>query len=177
MSLWYERRNPMRRVLAALTLLLAGALVASAIWILFHPAVTPFIVPGATDIQVVTLGWGQRQINYRTPGPPYAWYVTLTRNLETGGYRLLNPWRPNESPTYEPIVILRFEREYATLLREEVVLTPDRRDPQRATIIVRQHISIPWWETITNWGADRTGRPACLVSYQATTAIHIVLVT
>jgi hypothetical protein len=148
----------MTRILVALTLLLSGMLVAIGIWMLSCPAVTSFIVPGVTDVQVVNLGWGQRQISYRAPGPPYAWYFTVTRNLETSGFLLLNRWRPDESPTYDPIVPLRFEREFATLLWDEVVLTPDRGDPQRARITVRRRIIIPWWP-LAQWGRDGLAGP------------------
>jgi len=78
----------MRRILAVLTRLISGTLIASSIWMLCYPAVTPLIVSGATDVQVVTAG--QRQISYRAPGPPYAWYVTVARTLETSSFRPLN---------------------------------------------------------------------------------------
>jgi hypothetical protein len=135
----------MRRILTALILILSGALAASGIWMLSYPAVTPFIVPGATDVQVVTISWGQRQISYRTSGPPDAWYWTVARTLEAQHWTLRNRWRPDESSIYDPVVPLSFERGYAGVVSDEVVLVPDRRDPQRATIMVRRHISIPWW--------------------------------
>ena len=114
---------------------------------LYHPAVTPFMVPGASDIQVVSVGWGQRQISYRSSGPPDAWYWTVARTLEEQHWTLRNRWRPDESSIYDPVAPLSFERGYAGVLWYEVVLTPDRRDPQRATITVRQHIIIPWWRS------------------------------
>jgi hypothetical protein len=46
----------MGRILAVLMLLVSSALLGSASWVLFHPSVTPFLVPGATDIQVVSTG-------------------------------------------------------------------------------------------------------------------------
>ena len=45
------------------------------------PPVAPFIVPGATNIQVIALGPGTRLITYQAPGPRCAWYATVTRNL------------------------------------------------------------------------------------------------
>jgi type IV secretory pathway TrbF-like protein len=61
----------MWRILAVLTLILSGTLAGSSIWMLFHPSVTPFLVPGATDIQVVGTGVWEWQIAYAAPGPPY----------------------------------------------------------------------------------------------------------
>ena len=114
-------------------------------WLL-QPAPTPFLVPGATDIQVITTGWGERQISYRTPGRPYGWYFTLAHMLDAQPWILRNPWRPDgPTPTYDPVVPLRFECGYAGVLWDEVVLVPDRDDPLRAGITVRRRIVIPWW--------------------------------
>ena len=52
----------MWRILAVVMLLLSGAVVGSASWMLFHPSVTPFLVPGATNIQVVSTGVWEWQI-------------------------------------------------------------------------------------------------------------------
>ena len=46
---------------------------------------------------------------------------------------------------FDPVVPLRFERGYAEVLWDEVVLTPDHRHPQRATVTLRRSIRIPWW--------------------------------
>jgi hypothetical protein len=104
------------------------------------------LVPGATDIQVVTSGWGQWQISYGAPDPLDAWYFTLARRLEAEHWTLQNRWRPDgPAPTYDPIVPLRFEHGYAGVLWDEVVLVPDRGASQRATITLHRRISIPWW--------------------------------
>jgi hypothetical protein len=59
---------------------------------------------------------------------------------------LAGSWRPDGSTsTYDPVVPLRFERGYLGVVWDEVVLAPDRRDPQRATIMVRRRIEIFWW--------------------------------
>ena len=90
-------------------------------WLL-QPAPTPFLVPGATDIQVSSTGWGERQISYRTPGRPYGWYFTLAHMLDAQPWTLRNPWRPDGStPTYDPVVPLRFECGYAGVLWDEGV--------------------------------------------------------
>jgi hypothetical protein len=135
----------MRRILVVLALLLSGALAASGMWVLSPPSTTAFIVPGATDVQVVSVGWGQQQMSYHTSGAPNAWYWTVARTLEEQGWTPRTRWRPDESSIYDPVVPLLFERGYAGILWDVVVLTPDRHDPQHATIAVRRRIVIPWW--------------------------------
>ena len=46
-----------------------------------QPPLTLFLVPGATDIQVVELGAGTWQLTYHTPGRHCDWYATVTRTL------------------------------------------------------------------------------------------------
>jgi hypothetical protein len=86
----------MWRILAVLMLLLCGALVGSGM--LFHPSVTPYLVPGATNIQVVSTGVWEWQIAYDAPGPPYAWYFTLSRAIEAQQWGTRSLWRPDGSP-------------------------------------------------------------------------------
>ena len=136
----------MWRILAVVMLLLSGALVGSASWMLFHPSVTPFLVPGAIDIQVVSIGVWEWQIAYDAPGPACAWYFTLSRMLEAQQWGTRSLWRPDGSP----VTTLGFEpgyaRGYAEVLWDDVRLTLDHRDPQRATIKLRRRIRIPWWQ-------------------------------
>ena len=151
----------MWRILAVLTLLLSGALVGSGGRMLSHPSVTPFLVPGATDIQVVGTGVWEWQIAYDAPGPPYAWYFTLSRTLDAPQWNDRTLWRPDGSTMFDPVTPLRFEREYAALLRDEIVLAPDHRAPRRATITLRRRISIPWWpdwSPVVYQGAAISGR-------------------
>jgi hypothetical protein len=135
----------MWRIMAVLTLLLTCALAGSGSWMLFHPSVTSFLVPGATDIHVVSTGVWEWQITYDAPGPPYGWYFTLSRTIEGQQWNVRSLWRPDGSTMFDPVVPLWFERGYAGVLWDEVVLAPDHRDPQRATITLRRHLRIPWW--------------------------------
>src|SRR5262245_1840086 len=91
-----KRRDPRRRILAALTLLLTGALGGGGIWMLFHPSITPFLIPGATNIQVVSIGIWEWQITYDTSGPPYAWSYTLMHALTEGQWRDRTRWHADE---------------------------------------------------------------------------------
>jgi hypothetical protein len=139
--IWRHEENPMSRILVALLLLLNGVIAASGLGLLCCPEATPFIVAGATDVQVISVGWGRRQIKYRAPGPPDQWYFTLTRTLEAQGWTPDNRWRPDASSIYDPVVALSFKRKYPGLVVDEVVLLPDRRDPQRVTITMHRHIT------------------------------------
>ena len=136
----------MRRVVAILTLLFSATRVIRGLWMLGSPEITPYIVQDATDIHVVSLGLGQRQISYRTAGPPYTWFFSVARNLENSGFHL--SWRPDQSPTYDPKSPLLFQRAYGTLLRDDVVLSADSDDPQRATITVHRRLIIPPWRSL-----------------------------
>jgi hypothetical protein len=100
------------------------------------------IVPGATNVQIITTGWGQRQITYRAPGPPYAWYYATAHRLDTRGWTALDPWRPaGTGSVYTPIVPLRFQQLYV-LIQDQVVLLPDERAPSIARIQVRRSIAL-----------------------------------
>jgi hypothetical protein len=46
---------------------------------------------------------------------------------------------------FDPVWPQRFERGYATMLWDEVVLIPHQDHAKRATIRLRRRISIPWW--------------------------------
>jgi hypothetical protein len=157
----------MKRTLALIGVVLVVGSCAAGAWRAADPPLAPFLLPGATNIQVVEIGMGERQITYRSPAPPYDWYFTLARQLEDQGWTLRNRWRPDgPTPTYDPLVPLWFEREYAGVLWEEVLLAPDRGDPQRAT--VRWRISIPWWRTrppsADHWGVEPQAQPKAISS-------------
>ena len=62
-------------------------------WLAFRPQINPLLPPDATDIRVDTVGWGEWALTYRAQGPAYAWYFTVTRQLEADG------WSPAEQHT------------------------------------------------------------------------------
>jgi hypothetical protein len=129
----------MWRILAVLTLL--GALVGSASWMLFHSSVTPFLIPGATDIQVVSIGVWEWQLAYRVPGSITTWFTAIGRNLETD--RWSSPDRVEYgalSRTYSRASSFGFAE-----LWEWTFLTIDPLRPQEAKIRMRRQIAIPWW--------------------------------
>jgi hypothetical protein len=72
----------MRRWMLVLigALLVVGA-VGAGVGHVAQPPLALFIVPGATNIQVVALVPGTRLITYQAPGEPCDWYVTVTETL------------------------------------------------------------------------------------------------
>jgi hypothetical protein len=72
--------------------------------------------------------------------------VTLAGSIEAQQWNDRTLWRPDGSTMFDPVTPLRFERTYAGVLCDEIVLAPDHRDPQRATITLRRRIRIPWWQ-------------------------------
>jgi hypothetical protein len=129
-------------LLAVLTLFLSATLVGSTIWMLAHPSVTPFVVPGATDIQIASTGACEWQIIYAASGPPYAWYFTLWRTFDAPQWSDRTPIDPTKSAQ---VITRWFVWDYAGVLWDEVKLTPDYRNPQRATITLRRRLRVPWW--------------------------------
>src|SRR5689334_6028499 len=52
-------------------------------WMASRSSLAPFLVPGATDIRVVALGWNEWQISYHAPNSPAPWSTMVARKLET----------------------------------------------------------------------------------------------
>jgi hypothetical protein len=71
----------MRWRLVLIGALLVVGVVGAGVWYAAQPPLALFIVPGATDIQVVILGPGTRLITYQPPGERCDWYVTVTQSL------------------------------------------------------------------------------------------------
>ena len=130
----------MYRPIAVLVTLIALSVAGAATWIALQPPIESRIVPGAVDVHVVATGWGQRQIAYHAPGPPYAWYYATAHRLDAQGWTALDPWRPaGTGSVYTPIVPLRFQQLYV-LVQDQIVLLPDERSPNTARIQVRRWI-------------------------------------
>jgi hypothetical protein len=132
----------MFRVLAILIALLALGAACDATWNVLQPPVEAMIIPGAINVQVIATGWGQRQITYRAPGPPYAWYHATAHRLEAQGWTALDPWRPaGTGSAYTPMMPVRFQQLYI-LIQDQVVLVPDARSPNLARIQVRRWVAL-----------------------------------
>ena len=148
------------RILAVLTLFLSGTLVGGSLWMLAHPAVTPFVVRGATDIQVISTGVWEWKIAYDASGPPYAWYFTLAQTLAAQQWHDPTGQHLDEATLLGSVKPLRFAWDDAGVLWDEAVLTPDYRNPQRATITLRRHLRIPWcpWWSPTSYRSAAIAR-------------------
>jgi hypothetical protein len=134
----------MFRTIAILAALLALCAAGRATWTALQPPLESLIVPGATNVQVMTTGWGQRQITYYAPGLRYAWYYATAHRLDAQGWTALDRWRPDAAGTgsaYTPIVPLRFQQLYV-VIQDQVVLIPDERSPNFARIEVRRRIAL-----------------------------------
>jgi hypothetical protein len=134
----------MLRTIAIFATLLALLTVGGATWTALQPPIQALIVPGAVDVQVTASGWGQHQVTYRAPGPPFAWYYATAHRLEVQGWIALDPWRPSGTGSvYTPITPLRFRHLYV-VLEDQVVLIPDARSPNAARIDLRRQLVLRW---------------------------------
>ena len=132
----------MGRILTILATLLVLGGVGAGAWCALHPPVEEFLVPGATDIQVIDMGAGAQLITYHAPGPAYAWRATVERTLIQSGW--VNPvwWHPGL-----PDLSYTYRSEFGLgTLWSEVEL---RGDPLIAQIVVRRWVEPPfWWEVL-----------------------------
>jgi hypothetical protein len=134
----------MLRTIAILAALLALITVGGATWTALQPPIESLIIPGAINVRTVATGWGQRQITYHAPGPPFAWYYATAHRLEVRGWIALDPWRPSGTGSvYTPIAPLRFQQLYV-LIQDQVVLVPDARSPNAARIEIRRQLVLRW---------------------------------
>ncbi|MBC8077931.1 MAG: hypothetical protein H7Y32_17775 [Chloroflexales bacterium] len=83
-----------------LTLILALTLACGGGWLGLGLIASPFLAPGAADVQVTDIAPGERLIVYRMPNPDAAWYTTIARRLANSGWRLpdsRNQWGDTEN--------------------------------------------------------------------------------
>src|SRR5690242_16645409 len=66
-------------------------------WLAFRPPIQPLLPPDATGIHAVDSGLWEWTLTYRAPGLSYAWYFTVTHQLEASG------WAPAEQHTGGPL--------------------------------------------------------------------------
>jgi hypothetical protein len=134
----------MTRTLTIFAALLALIAIGGATWTALQPPIEALIVPGAVDVQMTATGWGQRQITYHAPGPPFAWYYATAHRLEVRGWIALDPWRPSGTGSvYTPITPLRFQQLYV-LVQDQVLLIPNAQSPNAARIEMRRQLVLRW---------------------------------
>ena len=126
----------MRWMLILIVALLMVGVIAPGIRHVLQPPLALFIVPGATDIQVVEREPGLRLITYHAPGQRCDWYATVTRTLAahdwqawwSGGDRTTEPEQApgtrSDPPRISYTHMVAFRLGY---LWDQAVLDPDPR--------------------------------------------------
>ncbi len=120
-----------------LVLAIAGA---AGFWFVARPAVEPFVLPGASGVQVREVGIGTRLISYDAPGGQYDWYFTIASQLEHSGWIPPDMWGPAaQINTYTHVSAIWGG--YGGYLWEQVEL---HGKPRQARITVRRWFRFPW---------------------------------
>jgi hypothetical protein len=129
----------MKRLLAVLGLLILIGMCGAGLWISARSAVQPFLVPGATDVQVHVRGLGTQEIRYRVPAAPDVWYFAVGRTLKAQGWR--SPTRYTGGPPADPDVYIRVTYLWRAALWERASLDGS---VQAAQITVQRWIVVAW---------------------------------
>ena len=130
----------MKRILALFSVLIALGGCGIGGWVAVRPSLALFIVPNATDIQMVSQGWGAWQIRYYAPGSPTTWHIDVAKQLEAQHWS--SPDRVEYgalSRTYSRASLFGFGA-----LWEWAYLTVDPLRPHVAHINVQRWIAISW---------------------------------
>jgi hypothetical protein len=124
-------------VALALSIVALVGVCATGAWASMRPPIAEFLAPGATNIQVRDIGWGQRTISYAASGERYAWYFSIASRLMADGWVPPDKWGPSSQfNTYTHVSPL-----WIGYLWEQAEL---RGEPQYARITVRRWVTVPW---------------------------------
>ena len=111
----------------ALGLILAQLLgCGGGVWLGLRLVESPFLAPGAANVQISDLAPGERLIEYQMPNPDDAWYTTIARRLANSGWRLpdaRNHWGDTEN------YVTRYTRDtslWLLVIHERAELLGDR---------------------------------------------------
>jgi hypothetical protein len=141
----------MRHKLAILAILLALGGVSAGVWRALHPPVGLFLVPGATDIQVLDMGMGAQLVTYHASGSAYTWRAAVERTLVQHGWVYPSWWLPGwPNPSY----IYRVEFGLGALWSRADLYG----EPNVARITIRRWAELPWWWDVP-WRIVRGDRP------------------
>ena len=101
-----------------------------------------FTVRGATEVEVTTLGTGERQISYHAPS---SWFADVVGQLERDGWESANP------TAYAPLsrTYLRARNLRVCEVLESVFVSFDPGNPQNAQIRVRRVVVFQWWRRLS----------------------------
>ena len=135
----------MGRYFALLGVLLVLLAESTAAWAAQRSPAAPFLVPGATAVQVTGMGIHEWQIRYRAPGEPGTWFTALVQQLEH------DHW---SSP--DPVGYASGNRTYmraSSLGIGEVwdwaMVWIDPFHPEVAQIRWRREVVFPWWQHLS----------------------------
>lgn len=105
----------------------------------------PFLMTGATDIEVVALGRYDWQISYQAPGSPTTWYADVVQQLEQ------DQWHSSDNPAYGPLNRTYMRRSSFGLgeVRQWVFVGLDPFHPQLAQLRLRRMVVFPWWQRLS----------------------------
>ena len=125
-------------VLGVILALLAGS---AGAWGALRPQRPPFLVAGATEIQVAPLGSNEWQISYRAPGASGAWYAEVVQQLER------EHWRSPDRKEYAALnrTYMRASSIGVGDVRAWVYVRLDPFQPDVAQIRLRRVVVFPWW--------------------------------
>ena len=135
----------MSRTLALLGVLLALQGCRSDAWGAPRSLAAPFLVPGATEIRVASLGSHTWQISYRAPGVPSTWYAAVVQQLEQ------DQWRSPDRAEYGPLnrTYMRASSVGIGDVWEWVFVRLDPMKPEVAQITLRRVVVFPWWRRLS----------------------------
>jgi hypothetical protein len=134
----------MIRIIAVFGVLLILLGCSGAGWVAASSPLALFVVPDATDIQVVRQGWAEWQISYDAPSSPTTWYTDIADQLEAQHWGSLDRVEYGSlTRTYSRALSFGFCE-----LWEWSYLHLDPLRPQVAQIKVRRWIVIPWWRSL-----------------------------
>ena len=128
----------MRRRLVILLLLLGMLLASCSVvaWAATRPPIALLVPPGARDIHVQRMGFGQWLLTYEAAGGRYEWYYAVATRLADSGWSQPSKWGPPaQLNTYTQVTPL-----WVGFLWEQVEL---HGDSNRARIILRRWLAFP----------------------------------
>lgn len=132
----------MRRMIGAAALILTLAACAGGLLVARGSAVAPLILPGSTDVVVISQGVNSIRVEYHATGLPFAWRDALDHQLVDAG------WRGREysfSGTRFPFTVTWYVREFRVgplTLAEHAVVGGDPDDPYAAKIQVHHELHL-----------------------------------
>src|SRR5262245_24877503 len=77
----------MWRAIGAAAIIICLVACGAGLWAARNSAITPLILPGATDVAVTSQGINSIRVEYHTTGRPFEWRILLDQQLVRTGWR------------------------------------------------------------------------------------------